>query len=446
MRLTARSLKQLQLAGVSLIVLVLVTAGLILWLSKLYYLEIDLTRSGRNTLSNASISVLEQMDGPLNITAYASVRGEQRIEIKKLIESYQRYKRDINLEFVDPDTNPQKIREAGIQYDGQLVVEYNGSHKLLTQLSEEPLTNILTQLGHKGDRWILFLSGHGERSIDRQANFDISSWAEQLRKRGFQTRSLSLSETPTIPQNTSVLVIPGPQAKLLKGEARVISEFVSNGGHILWLKDTGKNFGLTRVMEEMDIEFLPGIIIDPLSQLLTGSATAIVVGKYGQHPIVRNFSDNTVFPSACGIELRESKKWKQSVLLDTRPQAWSETGELHSKAQRDKGVDIPGPLNIGVALSRTLDKGEQRIVIICDGDFLSNTFLANAGNLELGMGIANWLSHDDAYVSIPVLTVVDAKLNLSVASQNIMAIVFVLLLPLAFIGTGLVIWFKRRRR
>ena len=446
MKLTARSLQQLKLAGASFILLVLVAAALVLWLSKIYYWEIDLTQSGRNSLSEASIRVLQQMDRPLRIVAYASVRGEQRLDIKKLVESYKRYKRDIDLEFIDPDSNPQKTRAAGIHYDGQLVLEYDQSRKLLQQLTEEALTNALVQLAHKGERWILFLTGHGERSIDRQANFDLSGWAQHLQKRGFQTRTLSLSETPSIPKNTSALVIAGPQASLLPGETSLIEEFVNSGGHVLWLQEPGKTHGLARLMEAIDIEFHPGVIVDPLSQLLTGSATAVVVGKYGTHPIVKNFADNTVFPTACGIDLLESKKWQQSVLLDTREQAWSETGPLHAKAQRNKGVDVPGPLNIGVALTHQLEKGEQRIVVVCDGDFLSNTFLANAGNLELGMAIVNWLSHDDAYVSIPVLTVSDAKLNLSVTTQNLMTVLFVLALPLLLVGTGFTIWFRRRRR
>jgi len=436
----------MQLAGASFILLVLVIAGLVLWLSKVYYWEADMTRSGRNSLSEASIKVLEKMDKPLKITAYATVASDPRIDIKKLVDAYRRYKRDIDLEFIDPDSNPQQTREAGIQYNGQLQIEYDGSKKLLTQLNEESLTNALIQLGHKGERWVLFLTGHGERSISRQANFDLSNWAQQLQRRGFQTRSLSLSETPSIPTNTSVLVIAGLQSRLLHGEIKAIEEFVRNGGHLLWLHDPGKLYGMNRAMEELDIEFYPGIVIDPLSQLLTGSATAIVVGKYGSHPIVKNFADNTVFPNACGIELQQTKRWQQSVLLDTREQAWSETGKLNSKAKRDKGIDIPGPLNLGVALARDLDKGQQRVVVVCDGDFLSNTFLGNAGNLELGMAIVNWLSHDDAYINVPALTVADAKLNLSVAAQNIMSVIFVVVMPLVLIGSGIAIWLRRRRR
>ena len=446
MKVTSRSVKQLQFAGASFVLLVLVIAGLLIWLSKLYYWETDLTFSGRNSLSNASIQVLRKMDKPINITAYASLHDDLRIDIKNLVESYRRYKRDINLEFINPDADPQKTRAAGIQFDGQLVVKYDNATKRLPQLNEETLTNALVQLGHKDDRWILFLSGHGERSIDRQANFDLSDWVNQLRKQGFLARTLSLSETSSIPTNTSVLVIAGPQTRLLPGEIKEIEKFVNNGGHLLWLHDPGKTFGLAPVMEDLDIEFQPGMIVDPQSRLLTGNAAAIVIGRYGSNPIVKNFSDITVFPTACGIEVHKSTKWKQSVLLDTRDQAWSETGKLGGQVKMDKGVDIPGPLNVGVALTRDTENGEQRVVVMCDGDFLSNTFLRNRGNLDLGMNIMNWLSHDDAYINIPAVTVADAKLDLSVAAKDVMTILFALVFPLLLIGTGLSIWLRRRRR
>jgi len=446
MKVTSRSVKQMQFAGASFVVLVLVIAGLLLWLSKLYYWETDLTFSGRNSLSNASIKLLRSMDKPITITAYASLHGDIRIDIKNLVESYRRYKRDIKLEFINPDEDPAKTRAAGIQFDGQLVVDYDKASKRLPRLDEETLTNALVQLGHKDDRWILFLSGHGERSIDRRANFDISDWVDQLRKQGFLARELSLSENATIPKNTSVLVIAGPQTNLLPGEVREIESFLNRGGHLLWLHDPGKTYGLSPVMEDLDIEFQPGMIIDPESRRLAGNASIVVIGRYGSNPIVKNFNDFTLFPTACGIELHKSKKWKHSVLLDTRDQAWSETGKLNGEVKMDKGIDIPGPLNVGVALTRDTDAGEQRVVVMCDGDFLSNTFLRNRGNLDLGMNIMNWLSHDDAYINIPPVTMDDAKLDLSNMAKDAMTIIFALIFPVVLIGTGLTIWLRRRRR
>jgi ABC-type uncharacterized transport system involved in gliding motility auxiliary subunit len=377
---------------------------------------------------------------------------------------YQKHKPDITLEFVDPDTAPERVREAGVQFDGELVFEYGDARENLppAQFNEQNFTNALTRLGHRGERWVVFLGGHGERSPDKQANFDLSTWAGQLQSRGFQTRSLSLGEHPRIPDNTTVLVIAGPRTRLLAGEVRAIQNYLDRGGNLLWLHDPGLLLGLEPLAESFGIEFHPGVIVDPASEDITGNAAAIVVTKYGSHPVVRSFGDNTVFPQAAGISLNAPEGWQGSVLMDTRPASWSETGALDGPILFDKGRDIRGPLNLAVALTRTSDKfavgeaakprdgddnrREQRVIIIGDGDFLANSFIPNGGNLELGMSIINWLSRDDAFVNIPVKTARDRSLDLSRGGQLAIIAVFLALLPITLIGSGVWIWLRRRKR
>lgn len=440
---------QLRLINISFVVLFLLAMGLLQWLAKEYHLQFDWTRVHRHSLAPASVAVVEQIKEPLKITAFASQRGDTRRLIQEMVGRYQKHKSDIQLEFVDPDTAPERVRAAGVQFDGELVMAYGDARENLppTQLNEQNFTNALTRLGHRGERWVIFLSGHGERSPDKQANFDLSTWAGQLRQRGFQTRALSLGEHPQIPQNTTVLVIAGPRTRLLPGEIREIQNYLNRGGNLLWLHDPGPLLGLEPLAEILGIEFQPGVIVDPTSEAITGNAAAIVINKYGAHPVVRSFADNTVFPQAAGISLNAPEGWQGSVFMDTRPASWSETGALEGPIQLDKGRDIRGPLNLGVALARTLDtKREQRVVVIGDGDFLANTYLPNGGNLQLGMSLVNWLSQDDAFVNIPVKTARDRSLDLSRGAQLTIAVVFLALLPIMLISSGVLIWLRRRKR
>lgn len=439
---------ELRAINASFVLLFLIATGLLQWLSREFPLQFDLTANSRHSLSEASQAAAKGLTAPLGVTAYASQRGQQRRTIGEFIARYQKYKADIRLEFIDPDTAPEQARAAGIQYDGELVLEYGGTRENLgpAQLNEEFFTNALTRLGHRGERWLVFLAGHGERSPDRQANFDLSLWATQLRARGFKVRALALAEHPQIPQNTATLVIAGPRVRLLPGEVQEIKNYLERGGNLLWLADPGPQHGLEPVAETLGVEFLPGVIVDPGSQALTGNPAALVMANYGTHPIVRNFSSITLFPRAGGIALNTPADWKAAVVIDTREQAWSETGALGGKLGFDKGRDIRGPLNLAVALTRGLNSRQQRVAVIGNGEFLSNTFLGNGGNLELGMSLANWLSHDDAYVSIPVQTARDRGLTLSRAAQAGIAGVFLILLPLAFVASGAVIWLRRRRR
>jgi len=446
MRATRESRFRLRLASTSFVVLLLSVIGLLLWLSRDYHLQFDWTHNSRNTLSEASRNLLKTLDKPVHVTAFARETDGLRANITEFVGRYQRYKKDIVLDMVNPDTDPARTRAAGVRLDGELVVEVNGRKENLNQLTEEAFTNALVRLGRSGERWLVFVTGHGERSADRKANFDLSTWAAQLNKRGLKTRALTLGNT-AIPENTSVLVIASPRVKFLAGEVKQIEQYLQRGGNLLWLADPGPVQGLERVAESLGVEFQRGVVVDPTSQTITGaSASFIVAMRYGSHPVVQGFDLTTLFPDAMGITVQPPKGWAQQTVIDTAPTAWIETGPLTGKIQFEPGKDVHGPINIAVALTRKQEGREQRVAVIGDGDFLSNTFIGNGGNLELGMNLVNWLSSDDAYINVPVRTTPDLNLTLSHTAQLFILLGFLVVLPMGLLTSGLAIWWRRRKR
>jgi ABC-type uncharacterized transport system involved in gliding motility auxiliary subunit len=446
MRATRESRFQLRLASTSFVVLLLTVIGLLLWLSRDYHLQFDWTHNSRNTLSEASRNLLKTLDKPVHVTAFARETDGLRANISEFIGRYQKYKKDIVLDMVNPDTDPARVRAAGVRLDGELVVEVNGRKENLSQLTEEAFTNALVRLGRSGERWLVFVTGHGERSADRKANFDLSTWAAQLDKRGLKTRAFTLGNT-AIPENTSVLVIASPRVKFLAGEVKQIEQYLQRGGNLLWLADPGPAQGLEPVAESLGVEFQRGVVVDPTSQTITGaSANFIVAMRYGSHPVVQGFDLTTLFPDATGITVQPPKGWAQQTIIDTAPTAWIETGPLTGKIQFDPGKDVHGPINIAVALTRKHEGREQRVVVVGDGDFLSNTFIGNGGNLELGMNLVNWLSSDDAYINVPVHTTPDLNLTLSHTAQLSILLGFLVVLPMGLLTSGLAIWWRRRKR
>ncbi len=447
---TPRRKWQLRIANAIFMLLFLTAVGLLQWLGREYSLRFDLTATHRHSLSAASIAAVERLRGPVAITAFASPKDDMRARIRGFIDTYQRHKPDIELHFVDPDESPDKARAAGVRHDGELIFSYAGATERLappTRLDEEAFTNTLTRLGHRTERWLVFLSGHGERHPDGRANFDFSAWAQELQKRGFKTRALSLAENPQVPMNTSVLVIAGPRVRLLPGEAREIQKYLEHGGNLLWLTDPGPLHGLEPLAEFLGIEFLRGTVVDPNSEKTTGYADAIAIANYGPHPVVRDLGNTiTIFPRTGALQLNPPKGWQGAALLDTQPSAWLESGALTPPITFDKGKDLRGPLTIAAALTRTDDKQhEQRVAVLANGDFLSNAFLANAGNLDLGLSLINWLSRDDAYVSIPVRIAPDRRFDVSPYTKLALLGAY-FGLPLSAAGIGIVVWWRRRKR
>jgi hypothetical protein len=154
----------------------------------------------------------------------------------------------------------------------------------------------------------------------------------------------------------------------------------------------------------------------------------------------------TLFPEATGLSVQPPKGWEQQVILDTAPSAWVETGSLGSAVRFDAGRDTRGPVNLAVALTRKQEGREQRVAVIGDGDFLSNNFIGNGGNLELGMNLVNWLGSDDAFINIPTRTAPDQGLTLSHNAQLAIGSTFLLVLPLGLLAAGIGVWWRRRKR
>jgi len=460
MKVTARSRLQTRLQNIAFVVLFLGVISLLGWLSTRYVYYADWTAGGRNTLSEPSRTLLDRMDGPITVTAYASETDLLRERISELVARYRRHKADVNLGFVNPDTAPDEVRKLGISQGGELVIQYQGRSEKLGELSEQSLTNALQRVAHSGTRWLVFLEGHGERNPQGRANHDLGDWGAQLERKGLTIQNVNLAATPQIPDNTSVLVIAGPQVKLLPGEIKRIKDYLDGGGNLLWLADPGPLHALEPVAEGLGIEFQPGTIVDPTGQLFGINHPAFtIVADYGYHPISQDFNTITLFPMACGIDLNAPEGWTGTALLATTPRSWAESAALQGEVQFDKGSDIPGPLTVGVALSRAPDDGaeesveapaggarEQRVVVICDGDFLSNAYLGNGGNLDLGLNIVNWLSHDDSFIAISAKTAPDLSLNLSRTASGVIGLGFLFVLPAALLGSGLFIWLRRRKR
>ena len=421
------------------------------WLSTRYSFEADWTASGRNSLSAASIALLKEMPDDIVITSYATEDQNLRRSIDALITRYQRHKSNLHLRFVNPDLVPDTIRQLGISSNGELIVEYQGRQQNLNNVSEQAITNTLQQLARSGDRWLVFLTGHGERNPQGAANHDFDSWAQQLTAKGFKTRSQNLATHPQLAHNTSVLVIASPQLELLTGEISLLQEYLERGGNLLWFSDPDAPFGLSLLEESLGIQAQAGVIVDPGSQLLGISDPRFaLVGDYPQHEITRNFDTITLFPQALGLISQPLEDWHNQTILLSNERSWSETGQFSERIQFDQDADISGPLNLGIALQRNLKKEQnphqQRVVVLGDGDFLANAYLGNGGNLQLGLNIINWLAYDERFIDIPVKISADKNLQLTPLLQGIIGFGFLLILPLILAASGFFIWRQRRKR
>jgi ABC-type uncharacterized transport system involved in gliding motility auxiliary subunit len=441
-----RRLQLLVHHGLFAVLLVALTA-LLAHLAREYRIEHDLTQSHRNTLSPATLDVLKRLEGPVSITAYAlarDARGEHvHRRIEEFLRPYQRAKPDLTVTIVDPREQPKAATEAGVRAPIELVVVYQRRTERLAEFNEQALANVLLRLARGTERLVLWLDGHGERKLNGPANHDLGEFGRQLEHKGFRMSGVNLALAQEVPSNASLLVVASPQVNLLAAEVEKIRRYVAGGGNLLWLIDPEPLRGLAPIAEMLGLVLTPGIVADPEAARYGASPALAVAAVYGRHAITDGFNLITIYPQARQIEAIDNDDWRVRPLIEVAPRGCVKTGKLEGRCDRNR--DIAGPVTIASAFERAVGDRQQRVVVVGNGNFLSNAFIGNGGNRDLGVNMVNWLAGDDRMIVIQPRGAADSAFDIDQVTLYLIAFSFLIAAPLAFMITGFAIWWRRRR-
>jgi len=437
-------------------VLLVVAAVCIAVLSTRFGVVADWSANARASISPQSRAILQKLAGPIDAVSYARPGGNLRDEIATVFARYQRYKPDLKLSFVDPDADPAAMRKAGIGVDGEVVLHWHGHEQHLVQLDERDFGDALARLTRGRERLVAFVTGDGERSADGKANADLSDFVAQLSRQGIRALPLNLAQDANVPRNTDLLVLASPQAELSPAALKALLDYLDRGGNLLWLTepDTG-DVGLAPLAAALGVRTLPGMLVDGAgAKLGIGDPRLVVANDYPAHAITRDFRLNALFPQTAALASTGDAQWAHASILRSSAQSWNQIAPIDptqpSTIKYDAASgELRGPLDFGLALSRlspSPDKSEQRVVVIGDGDFLSNTYLANAGNRAFGERVFDWLLGDDALVALPPRGAPDRALRLTQTDLDVLTWGGLIGLPLVLLLIGIAIGVRRGRR
>lgn len=439
------------------VVLIVLAAVAVAFLSTRFGFERDWSRNGSASLSPSSSAMLKTLDAPVEVVSYASRAGGLRGVIADFVGRYRSAKPDLTLRFVDPEADPAAMRAAGVQVDGELEIRYKERSERLKVLSETEFSNALLRLSRTGDRIVAFLEGEGERQPLGKANADLGQFVGALQERGLRAVPLPLAHTGRIPENADLVVVANPQVRLAPAIAAELVDYIDRGGNLLWLTEPGEDAGLDTLAAALSVRVLPGTVVDA-----SGSAfglddpTFVAINKYPAHPIARDFLLTLLLPQPAALAQLADPKWNIQSILRSSDTSWNETGHIPKAGEAADTVrqdadagEIAGPLDLAFAMSRVSprpDRREQRVVVIGDGDFLSNTSLGNGGNREFGQRVFDWLLGDDDQIVVPDKAAPDRALDFTQTGLGVLSFAFLVALPLLLVAAGMWIWWRRRRR
>jgi len=404
----------------------------------------DMSRDARNSLVAQSVAVLELLRGPVTVHVLVPPDAAVAPAVSAFFARYQQHKADLDVEFVDPKVDFDTVQRLAANL-GEIVVEHDGRRERLTRLTESTTTNAFARLARGGDRYVTFLAANGERRVAREANHDLSAFARHLTERGLRLHEYTLGTLEAIPDNTAVLVIASPAVAYSVGELDAIYRYLARGGNLLWLSEPDQAAQLSALARALGVIHLPGTIVDPVGLTKLRNASYAVALEFAPHAIVEGYNQTLALPYAVALAAAPNVDWSATPLAWTGPAAWTETGPFEGNVGFDADDEIQGALTLALALTKPRDDdGEQRVIVVGDGDFLSNAFVDNLGNREFGRRLVEWLAADDALIDVAVDTIPDGLLTLEMWQRVTLLLFFAVLLPAALALNGMTYWWRRR--
>ena len=437
-------------------------------------ITLDLTADGKYSLTPETITMLDELEDDI-VFYYLAPSGESVDMFDKILGQYTKYGDTIKLVTKDPVMNPKfatQYTEAEVEefsiivvnetngrsryvaYSDMLIEEYGIDYTTYQYYSEVTGLDMEGQLnsaiGYVTMDHLPTLyeaSGHGMQSLGTET-------IAMLEKANLQvyagSDALDLLTTTEIPEDCDVLLIHTPETDFTEEEVTLLSDYMDAGGNIIFILSYMNNDdpNLLGLMESYGIILEDGIVMESSSRYYM-QAPYILVPTVESHEITDGVADNRyiVVQTASGLSMAETIPETVTLtgLLTTSSNAYLKGLDFETYYKEDS--DPSGTYYLGIHAGDFDTGGEMAVFsgyyIFNDAYATSSTF----GNTNLLVNSVNALA--DIEVTTTAVRTIDLTaeeyLTLTEAQINGVALIVVILLPLAVLVTG-IIWVVYRKK
>ena len=411
----------------------------------------DLSENQNYTLAPETHRVLRGLPREVTITVFTREKDPGYQAYKERLDSYKQATHKLSVQFVDPERQPKIAQNYGITRTDTAIFESGPQSVRIASPSEVEITSALLRVSKDTKKRVVFLEGHGERSVDDKERGGLTLTKEALQKQGYDVGTVTLLQQTAVPPDTDVLVVAGPRRPVTKEEKDRVLAYVTKGGHVMFMVDPDTQAGLDDALKTWGIELGHGVLVDLQDRLAQGDLTALLVRTFTEHEITHELTSAVLFPLSRHVKFDEDsgKDWDYVPLARTSPRSWAETDMKGRVVSYSEKEDVQGPLALAAAISpkRPTEEGKARpaVIVVGNSAFASNGYINFPGNSDFFLRSIGWLSEDHELIS---LTPKDGAMRPFVPNplqERILLYIQVLLVPSVTILSGLVVWRRRRR-
>lgn len=375
--------------------------------------QLDLTPELSFTLTRQSQQVLAGLHEPVHITGFVQNGTAQQVQMRSLVRRYILESDLVDLEFVDPDKQPSRLKEiggatqlGGATY-GEMVVEVGGRKELVRDIFEIDLTSAIGRVARTTHPLACFTVGHGERTHDDLRPIGYSRLGEELNHLGYRTAPLALAAPGGQErlESCAVVIVAGPRTPFLGEELTMLQVFAENQGRLLVLADRAAQAvtsNLNALIAPWGLTIEPSLITDQSS--LINDRGSVLAFRYPTRSLVTAELKRFGIPLLLVSPQPVASTLVQAGAGDDRPHL---TALVTSSGRSTSGKDV-GPFvlaavtdtsRLGRAADDTLVLARTRIGVVGNAEMASNLFIRQFGNLSFMGRLVSWVAQEDDIVA-----------------------------------------------
>ena len=423
----------------------------------------DLSQDQTNTLAKETLDTLKTL--PNNVVAKAffttnSAVASSKDSAKALLDKYVfAGKGKFQYQFIDPNKNPAAAKDAGITTDGTIVLYMGDVKQAAASVSETDVTGAMVRLMNPASHVVYFLTGHGEYPINGGADQSYTDLANALGSKGYKVETLNMLAMLQIPKDANVIIVDGPKKPLSTSEVSMLDTYIKSGGSVIVMEDPTieTQFGSSAdpladdLSKTYGIDLGNNVVIDAYGYQAFQSALFAVGYQYPSHAITQQMGTMvTGFQGARSVSANAAAgaDFSKTQIILTVDQSWGETDMAslqNNTVKYDKGVDLAGPVSLGVAA--TGNTSNARLVVFGDSDFATNLYYGFYGNSDMIVNSVDWASKEENLISLtPKTTVTRTLIQPKTYTMNLILLGVLVIIPGIVLVSGVGSWWNRRRK
>lgn len=432
------------------------------------YTSIDVSADRLYELTDQTEHIISALGENVNIYVLSSEENADGV-LKQTLDRYAELSDKIEVSYIDPLLNPQfasNYTSDTTLTQNSVIVETDKRSKVIPYIDmyememdystyqqrvtgydgEGQLTSAISYCTSDDMPKLYFIAGHNEYTLD-------SGFITAIEKENIDYETISLMEYDKIPEDAACIVIDAPETDFSGDDADKVIEYINGGGKAVimteYVADAQPNF--RRILSELGLSVNDGCVADnntgnyyqaPIFLLPNIEYADVTSGLDGEYSYIM-----APYSQAIDVPEEEAEGITYTTLLSTSENSVLKTADKEiTTFEREEG-EPEGPFCIGVKAEKTLDDKTAEVYVFASAQMFTDQYdsYVAGNNKQLFSNIMSTVADHDVSVSIPVKSYEMNWLTVDAFDSYVFKAFGMIIVPIALIAAGLVIWLKRRK-